>query len=97
MMTAKQRGQLFAFIFITLIIAGIIIFFSWIMTRGVVDTPPDTEENSSQTTSEPVETDPDETNVEGSDTGAGTGQPNDEDVQTPSPAGGVDTDNETSQ
>jgi hypothetical protein len=95
MMTAKQRGQLLAFIFVTLIIAGIVIFFSWIMTRGVVDPPQDPEKNSSPTTSEPVETNPEETNVEGGNTGAGTGESNTDGTETPSPAGGVDTNRDT--
>lgn len=96
-MTAKQRGRLIAIIFIILFIAAVIYLFSWIVTRGVVDTPPDVPESSSPTTSQPVETDPSETNIEGGSTGTGTGQSNDEDVQTPSPAGGTDANNQTTE
>lgn len=62
---------------------------SWLMTRGVEDSP-----KTDTSAPQPVQTVPVEStnpNVTGGSSGAGTNTSNDPNVQSPSPAGGVAT------
>ena len=68
----------------------LIIGVSWILTRGVDD---DTNVPAvpTQNPTNVVPSEPSNPNVTGGSSGAGTGQTNDPNTGTPSPAGGVDT------
>lgn len=81
---------LFALIVLVLLMVAV----SWLMTRGVADEKATVPTADSPSASQlPLEnrTEPTNPNVTGGSSGAGNAVSNDPNVGTPSPAGGVDT------
>lgn len=90
-----QQKILMPTIFVILLVIAALIAFSWFLTRGLEDDQA-VESNISPTRpSEYTETAPTNPNVTGGSDGTGseTERSNDPNIETPSPAGGVDTNN----
>lgn len=89
----RPRSTVAKAIVIIAIILLALLFFSWVLTRGVANDI-QTENPDGSTTSTTNSTVPGGQNnpaSTGGSTGTGTGTSNDTTIQTPSPAGGVDT------
>lgn len=79
------------------VVIGILVFIalaSWIITRGVEDNAanvPTIDNSTNQQAPQPIPAEPSNPNVTGGSSGAGNTTSNDPSIGTPSPAGGVDT------
>lgn len=91
--TSDKRALKLSIVVIILVIATLL-FISWLMTRGAEDnrySEPGTNDPTNAQPSESIPPEPTNPNVTGGSSGAGNAVPNDPGVETPSPAGGVDT------
>ncbi|HYF97048.1 MAG TPA: hypothetical protein VD947_03345 [Patescibacteria group bacterium] len=87
----KNKSGGFVFTIVILIVVAIIAV-AWIIIINNRDDEP-VNPNAEPTTTQPVE--PTTPNTTGGSTGTGNDTSNDESIETPSPAGGVDTNNIT--
>lgn len=81
-------------IIVIILVIALLLFVSWLMTRGTEDnrySEPGTADTSNAQPSDTIPAEPANPNVTGGSSGAGNAVPNDPGVETPSPAGGVDT------
>lgn len=79
---------------VIVLVIGALLFISWLMTRGAEDnrySEPRTNDSTNAQPSDTIPPEPTNPNVTGGSSGAGNVAPNDPNVQPPSPAGGVDT------
>jgi hypothetical protein len=87
----SKRLLVGSFVFVVAILL-LMLIFSWLLTKGVEDSSYNSPEDTNvQKSSDKIPTEPSNSNVTGGSSGAGTGTSNDASVETPSPAGGVDT------
>lgn len=89
---SSKRLLIGSLVFIVVILL-LMLAFSWLLTKGIDDEPYNTPEktNVQQQFSDNAPSEPSSSNITGGSDGVGTGQSNDTSVETPSPAGGVDT------
>lgn len=88
-----ERKILKPTIIIILLVILVLVAFSWFLTRGVENNQTIESNTSPERPAEPDLTAPTNPNVTGGSDGTGTEteRSNDPDIETPSPAGGVDT------
>lgn len=89
-LTSKEQGV--SVVAVVLVAILIIVFGLWAFKPDSDSTQQNTDSQSAEpTTTQPAE--PVNPNTTGGSDGVGTGTSNDQSIPTPSPAGGVDTDN----
>ncbi len=92
--STSDRKVLKLSIMVIVLIIAVLGAVSWLLTRGVENNrynEPGTRDSSNTQPAGPTPAEPANPNVTGGSSGAGTGNSNDPGTVTPSPAGGIDT------